>query len=118
MGVGIGRSSLIHDVVGIPDPLRRARVPKDIESVTTIALEDDPQDVGMTVDGVERIWGAVARLYRTGIHPAVSICIRRKGSVVLDRSIGHARGNGPDDPKDAEQVLATPDTPFGIFSAS
>ena len=63
MDVGIGRSSLIHDVVGIPDPLRRARIPKDLESVTTVAPEEDPRDVGMTTDGVERIWGSVVRLY-------------------------------------------------------
>jgi CubicO group peptidase (beta-lactamase class C family) len=118
MDVGIGRSALIHDVVGIPDPLRRARIPKDLESVTTVGPEDDPRDVGMTADGVERIWSSAVRLYRTGIHPALALCIRRKGAVVLDRAIGHARGNGPSDSRDADKVLATPETPFGIFSAS
>jgi CubicO group peptidase (beta-lactamase class C family) len=38
--------------------------------------------------------------------------------VILNRSIGHASGNGPHDPPDARKVLATPLTPFGIFSAS
>ena len=34
-------------------------------------------------------------LYRSGVHPALQLCLRRDGQVVLDRAIGHARGNGP-----------------------
>jgi len=44
--------------------------------------------------------------------------VRRHGQVVLDRAIGHARGNGPADSEDAARTLATPETPFVIFSAS
>jgi len=44
--------------------------------------------------------------------------VRRRGQVVLDRAIGHARGNGPADRDDAARVPATPETPFVIFSAS
>jgi CubicO group peptidase (beta-lactamase class C family) len=58
------------------------------------------------------------RLYRTGIHPAVQLCVRRHGQVLIDRAIGHASGNGPDDPPHGRKVLATPDTPFNIYSAS
>lgn len=114
----MARSSLLHDSLGVPDPLRRARIPRDLGSVTTIAEEADPRPVGMTVAGVEAIWKSVEHLYRSGIHPAIALCVRRDGEVVLDRAIGHARGNGPSDAKDAEKVLATPDTPFCIFSAS
>jgi CubicO group peptidase (beta-lactamase class C family) len=46
------------------------------------------------------------------------VCVRRDGAVVLDRAIGHARGNGPRDGEDAEQVPATPETPFLIYSGS
>jgi CubicO group peptidase (beta-lactamase class C family) len=102
----------------VPDPLRRCRVPRDLDSVTTVAEEEDPAQVGMTRDGVERIWDAVRGLYRSGVHPAVQLCVRRKGVVVLDRAIGHAKGNGPQDPPDAEKTPATPETPFCIFSAS
>lgn len=112
------RSSLLHDTLGVPDPLRRARIPKDLGSVTTIGTEADPTEVGMTTDNVESIWGAVEHLYRSGIHPAVALCVRRHGQVVLDRAIGHASGNGPQDARDAEKVLATPETPFCIFSAT
>ena len=114
----MARSSLLHDSLGVPDPLRRARIPKDLGSVTTIGEEADPRPVGMTPDNVESIWKAVEHLYRSGIHPAIALCVRRDGEVVLDRAIGHASGNGPSDAKDAAKVLATPETPFCIFSAS
>ncbi len=103
---------------GLPDPLHRIRVPKDLEAVTTIAAESDPEDVGMTRDSVERVWESVERLYRSGVHPAVTVSIRREGQVVLDRAIGHERGNGPGDNRDEQPVLATPGTPFVIASAS
>ena len=102
----------------VPDPLRRIDVPRDLEPLTTVANEADAADGGMTADGVERIWSAAERLYRSGVHPALTLCIRREGVVVLDRAIGHARGGGPGDPDDAERVLARPETPFVIYSAS
>lgn len=114
----MARSSLLHDGLGVPDPLRRARIPKDLGSVTTVAAEADPGDVGLTTDNVESIWRAVEHLYESGIHPAVALCVRRHGEVVLDRAIGHASGNGPSDPKEGEKVLATPETPFCVFSAT
>jgi len=67
---------------------------------------------------VEGIWTAVENLYRSGMHPAIQLCVRRRGQVVLDRTIGHAAGNGPDDSPDGRKVLATPETPFTIYSAS
>ncbi|WP_183094688.1 serine hydrolase domain-containing protein [Nocardioides stalactiti] len=102
----------------VPDPMRRVRVPRDLEAVTTVAEEADPGDVGMTRDGVERIWKDARNLYRSGIHPALTLCVRRHGEVVLDRAIGHARGNGPKDDRSAEKVLVTPETPLCIFSAT
>ena len=102
----------------VPDPFRRSRIPKDLDAVTTVGAEIDPVDVGMTREQVERIWRAVQTLYRSGVHPAIALCLRRDGEVILDRAIGHARGNGPRDPRDAEKVPATPDTPFVIMSAS
>jgi CubicO group peptidase (beta-lactamase class C family) len=103
-----------------PDPLRRARIASNLDVVTTAAAdrEVDPAEVGMTHEGVARIWGAAERLYRSGVHPAITLCVRRHGEVVLDRAIGHASGNGPADRPDTPKVPATPDTPFVIFSAS
>jgi len=112
------RSALLHDVAKLPDPLRRCRVPKDLDAVTTVGEETDPTEVGMTCDGVENIWNGVRGLYRSGIHPAITLTVRRQGELVVNRGIGHARGNGPSDQPDVPKELADPDTPFCIFSAS
>jgi len=98
----------------------KCRVPAAIESVVSVRpqTEVEPRAVGMTRHGVAAIWSAVERLYQTGIHPAIQLCVRRRGRIVLDRAIGHASGNGPDDPIDAPKTPVTPDTPFNIYSAS
>ncbi|HTX33091.1 MAG TPA: serine hydrolase domain-containing protein [Solirubrobacteraceae bacterium] len=103
---------------GIPDPLRRIRLPDDLEAVTTIGAEEDPTAVGLEAPAVADIWKAAVDLYRSGVHPAVQVCVRRHGKVVLNRAIGHARGNGPNDTADAERVLASPATPFLIYSGA
>jgi len=108
----------------VPAPLRRrlidaAEVPRDLQGVTTIAAQEEhpPDLVGMSREGVAAIWKAVERMYATGMHPGISLVLRRHGKVVLKRAIGHARGNGPGD--EHEQPLPmTPDTPVCIFSAS
>ncbi|HEY1277654.1 MAG TPA: serine hydrolase domain-containing protein [Thermoleophilaceae bacterium] len=102
---------------GLPDPLRRVHVSPDPESVTTIGQEDAGAG-GMSGESVERIWSAAVSLYRSGVHPAVQVCVRRQGAIVLDRAIGHARGNGPRDGAEVEKQLATPATPFMIYSGA
>jgi CubicO group peptidase (beta-lactamase class C family) len=102
----------------VPDPLRRIRVPRHLESVISRGREADPEAVGMTRDGVERIWADIERWYRSGVHPAIQVCVRRNGEVVLDRALGHARGNGPADPAGGKRVLCTTGTPFVTYSAS
>ena len=106
-----------HPPLG-PDPFRRIKVPKDLEPITTLGVEAPAAAGGLDDRDVARIWSAAKKLFRSGVHPAVSLCVRREGEVVLDRSIGWARGVGPDAPGDAEPVLNTPDTPHVIFSAS
>ena len=110
--------SLVPRLPLIGDPLRRIRLPGDLEGVTTRGDEADPVAVGMTAEQVEGIWEAAVHLYESGVHPALQLCLRREGEVVLDRAIGHARGNGPHDSEDAEKVPVTPDTPFCVFSTS
>jgi len=99
---------------------QRVRIPFVPEEVTTRNkdAEADPREVGMSLDGARRIWDAVGRLYRTGLYPAVAFCLRRRGRVVLDGAIGHARGNGPQDAPGTALIPATPSTLFPIFSAS
>jgi CubicO group peptidase (beta-lactamase class C family) len=98
--------------------MRRIRVPGDLESVTVVGDEADPGEAGMGADAVERIWESALSWYRSGVHPALQVCVRREGKVVLDRAVGHARGNGPRDPGDAEREQATPETPFTIYSGA
>lgn len=80
--------------------------------------ESEPLLAGLTRGDVEAIWASVEDLYATGLHPAIGLCVRRHGHVLLDRAIGHAAGNAPDDALDAPLVPATPRTLFNIFSAS
>ena len=108
----------------IYEPLRRlaiesADVPDDLAAVTAVARDEecDPSRVGMTRDGVDAIWSAVERVYATGMHPGISMVLRRHGRIVLKRAIGHARGNGPGDAGE-RPVPMTPDTPVCLFSAS
>lgn len=98
--------------------LTTCRVPDRLEDVTAVGVEAPARDLGVKGADVDRIWAAVERLYKSGIHPAIQLCVRRRGEVLLDRAIGHARGNGPDDPPGEPKVLATTETPFNIFSAA
>ena len=103
-----------------PQIVTRAKIPKNVESVTSIAADKEvrPGDVGVTRDGVESVWRSVERLYRSGFHPSIQLCVRRRGEILIDRAIGYAKGGGPTDSPDAEKVLCTPETPFNVFSAS
>ncbi|MEC7376739.1 MAG: serine hydrolase domain-containing protein, partial [Pseudomonadota bacterium] len=74
--------------------------------------------VGISEQTVETLWRSVQGLYRTGVHPGIQISIRHRGEQVLHRAIGHARGNGPEDPPNAARVPMTTDTPICYFSAS
>lgn len=101
-----------------PTPfLARIRVPRDLDAVTRVGRET-LRGTGVTHEARERVWEAVRALYRTGVHPAIQVCIRRRGRVVLHRALGHASGNGPEDPPRAPKTPVELDTPFLLFSAS
>jgi CubicO group peptidase (beta-lactamase class C family) len=100
-----------------PDPLRRIDVPRGLASVTTVG-EEDAEGGGLSKAQGERMWKSAVDLYRAGVHPALQLCVRRHGAVVLNRAIGHARGNGPGDPEDAPKELVGLDTPFCVYSTS
>ncbi len=118
VGVSIDRARRHAQRLTLGSVLARRAHIRHPESVTTQGAECDPRDVGLTTEAVEAIWDAVVAYYRIGLQPAISLCIRHRNQVVLDRAIGYARGAGPDDPEDAERVLATPDTLFNFFSGS
>jgi CubicO group peptidase (beta-lactamase class C family) len=98
----------------------RCRVPSSLASVTTVRpnAEVSAPEVGVDPAAVERIWEAAERLYQSGIHPALALCVRHRGRVLLDRALGHSHGNGPYDRPDGPKLRATPDTPFGMMSAT
>nr|WP_240954034.1 serine hydrolase domain-containing protein [Solimonas marina] len=70
----------------------------------------------MSVEGREAIWSSVEHLFRGAIHPAITVVLRRRGQVVLKRSVGCVRGNLADD--DEVPVVMRPDSPVSLFSAS
>ncbi|HEY2773297.1 MAG TPA: serine hydrolase domain-containing protein [Candidatus Binatia bacterium] len=110
----------LSDFWFLPSLVTRAPVPEDLGSVQTIDAKAEvaPASVGLAHEAVEEIWDSALRWYRTGIHPAISICIRVRGEIVLKRSIGLSHGGGPDEIPGTPNVEVTPDTPFNVFSAS
>lgn len=98
----------------------RCQIDENLDAATHIRpdTEVDPREVGVARDELAKIWDAVRRLYASGTHPAISLCVRRRGKVLLDRAIGHVSGTLPDDPPDAERVPISVDTPFCLASAS
>lgn len=92
-------------------------VPPELNSITQSKNEVAAELGGMTENQVNKIWQSVESLYQTGNHPLISICLRRKGQILLNRSIGYSRGNSPQGLNE-NAVIATPDTPICLFSAS
>lgn len=103
----------------LPFRTNLVKVPDNLEEVTTIneAEECAPKEVGLTRKAVDSIWASTEDFYRTGLHPSVSLVIRRHGQIVLKRAIGHVSGNGPGE-RHVPKVLATPDHPICLFSSS
>jgi CubicO group peptidase (beta-lactamase class C family) len=93
----------------------RICVPTDLDAATAVGEEDhtasDPASI-------ERIWQATRHWYQAGMHPAIQLCLRRSGRIVLNRAIGHGWGNAPTDPAGAKKVPVTTDTPFCVYSAA
>jgi CubicO group peptidase (beta-lactamase class C family) len=102
-------------MTGPMTPDGRIRVPGDLDAVTVVAAEDH---TGIDSAAVERIWQAARYWYQAGMHPAIQLCLRHNGRVVLNRAIGHGWGNAPTDAPDAEKVPVGVDTPFCAYSAA
>jgi CubicO group peptidase (beta-lactamase class C family) len=104
----------------LPKATNKIELPDDLDAVTQFdpSSECAPEDVGLDRQQVEAIWRSVEDFYKTGLQPGISLTLRRHGKVVLNRAIGHARGNGPGESADTEKVLMQTDTPVCLFSAS
>jgi CubicO group peptidase (beta-lactamase class C family) len=93
----------------------RIRVPADLDAVTDVRGEDPG---GLSPGAVDRIWDSARHWYSAGLQPAIQVCLRHNGRVVLNRAIGHAWGNGPEDRSDAERIAVRTSTPFCVYSAA
>jgi CubicO group peptidase (beta-lactamase class C family) len=89
---------------------RTVEVPQDLSGITDIdsASEVAPEAAELDEAAVNAIWAACEDLFRSGVYPMLSLCVRRHGKVVLNRSIGFAR----------EEQVASVTTPVCLFSAS
>jgi CubicO group peptidase (beta-lactamase class C family) len=94
------------------------QIPSDLTGVTSVAEEAPAQAAGVSPQAIDRVWKRVEAVYRTGVYPALQICVRCQGHVLLERALGHASGNGPNEGRDAPKQPATTETPFNLFSAA
>ena len=92
-------------------------VPQDLSSITQAKHEVSAEMGGMTEQQVQKIWQSVESLYKSGNHPLISLCIRRKGQIIINRSIGYQHAVTKKQSAD-DAVIANPDTPICLFSAS
>jgi CubicO group peptidase (beta-lactamase class C family) len=97
---------------------RTCHIPRSLDAISRVGDEVRPREVGATSKAVDEVVTAFEATYRTGLYPAMQLCIRRDGGRVLHRAIGHARGNEPGAGPGAEKVQVELDTPFCIYSAS
>jgi CubicO group peptidase (beta-lactamase class C family) len=89
-----------------------------LDFLTRRGEEAVPESLGLSSESVEGLWEKIEALYRSGSHPAIQLCIRQGGAVVLHRSLGRISGRvGVAEGDDPEDVLEL-DTPVGLFSAS
>lgn len=72
--------------------------------------EEDPGEFP-----ADEVWSDFVRLYETGLHPAIALCVMHRGRLVMNRTIGHTL-NHPSNEDVGD--IATPDTLFSLFSAS
>ncbi len=93
-------------------------VPSDLAAVTSVGDESAGTTGRTDAAAVEAVWRRVEGLYRSGVHPAIQLCVRHHGEVVLDRAIGYAQGVYPGRPIDPERAVpVTTATPVNLFSA-
>lgn len=98
---------------------RNIDVPDNLIGITDIDedSEVDAKEIGLTHGEVNTIWNAVEDFYRTGLYPGLAICLRYKGEIVLNRTIGYAKGINASEGLDKPKLMKV-DTPICLYSAS
>ncbi len=82
--------------------------------VTNIGEETSPERLGLPADTADKIWKSVEGFYRSRVHNQITLCVRREGKIIVNRSIGLAQGEFGD----SDTVAGTVDTPFCLFSGA
>lgn len=102
------------------NPLKRfsrlAEVPADLASVTDLGIEVPEGEARLRRGSVQALWSRLEALYRTGVQPGLQLCIRHRGKIVLNRALGHARGNEPGRRCHIPAPMRVA-TPINLFSA-
>lgn len=101
--------------------LRRNRVHirRNLDLITDRNPGEVPaEQLGLAPDVTQAIASSFVDLYRTGLHPGLQLCIRRRGEILFDRAIGYAAGVAGDDPLVGARRPMHRDTPVCLFSAS
>lgn len=88
----------------------RSPIPRHLSTISDRGEEAAAEEAGLDTQTVEALWRATGALYRAGMSPGIALCLRRRGRVFLDRTLGYA------DPESGR--LLTTDTPVCLFSAS
>ncbi|GEE02015.1 putative lipase LipE [Gordonia spumicola] len=96
-----GRTSTPRGRIHLPDSLDADA----LAARTWIGDDEEPVDRAAAT----RVWDAARHWYSGGTQPAVQVCARHRGRIVVDRAIGYGRT-----PVDG----VTGDTPFCLYSAS
>ena len=92
-------------------------VPRDLAAVMRQEDEVHPEQGAMTEQQRQKIWKSVESAYKTGNYPFISFCLRRKGQILLNRSLGYASGNSTRGLSNTAKI-GSADTPVCLFSAS
>lgn len=93
------------------------QVPDEAQSVTDRGAETDERDAGLRPGSVNALWRRITDLYATGVQPGMQLCVRHQGQVVLNRAIGHARGNAPGEAHPSPVPMRV-ETPVNLFSGA
>ncbi|MGI9590581.1 MAG: hypothetical protein ACR2P8_04375, partial [Myxococcota bacterium] len=64
--------------------LSRCPIPADLGAVTSVGREESLEGTGVDRWAIDEVWSAAEAFYRTGVTPALQLCIRRRGRIVLN----------------------------------
>ena len=111
---------LVNNSTPVQQLFRTVSLPKSLDSVVSI---DEDSEVAADATGLrskarDQIWKAVRGLYATGYYPAITLCLRHRGEILMNRAIGHTAGNHFGATGDQQKIIAHPQTPICLYSAS